>query len=898
MTAKIDTSKFTPLFRQWLRVKQQLSDTLVMFRLGDFYELFGDDAEVGARELGLTLTARESSPGQKIPMCGVPHHALQRYLRQLVEKGHRVAVVEQTEDPKKAKGLVRRDIMRVVSPGTILEDELLPGAQHNFLASVARMGGSFGLALTDMSTGDFLVTEIEAETEKTDASGRLIAERGLLEPFEKLLDELARVQPAEILLAADLAADEALGKALGERVGKPVRAADEEAFSDPGRELRDFFGIASLEGFGCADLPAAQAAAAQALRYLRVQRPAGLPHFAGITTYWLRDHMVIDAATRRNLELERTLRDNRREGALLWLLDRTRTPMGARLLRSWLLQPLLDLAEIRRRQDAVGELIDKQLAAGQMREALRKVYDIERLTTRITAEAAGPRDLRALCDSLARLPELKAYLAEAEAELLEGLRERIDEMPELAAALDAAIVDQPPAQITEGGIIRDGYNAELDELRGAAAHGREWVADLEQRERGRTGIKSLRVGYNQVFGYYIEVTNSNLSLVPPDYQRKQTLSGSERFITPELKQMEERILGAEERGQALEHEIFVGLRAEAGRYAGRLADTARALAVVDVILSLAEVAAEQGYCKPEVDEGDALDIREGRHAVVERLQTDEPFVPNDCYSDCQGHRLLIITGPNMAGKSTYLRQVALIALMAQMGGFVPARSARVGLVDRIFTRVGASDDLASGRSTFMIEMTETANILHNATERSLVILDEIGRGTSTFDGLSLAWAVAEHMARQIGARTLFATHYHHLNELAEVVEGVRNYRVAVKEEGDRIIFLRKIVPGGTDRSYGLQVARLAGIPEDVLRRAQEVLHQLEQEDLGRKIGPTREAVEAVGAAIQLQLFDAAPDPEIEEIRKLDVDSLSPIEALMKLKAIQERIAKRRQGGSA
>ena len=893
MPAKVDTSKFTPLFRQWLRIKQQLPGILVLFRLGDFYEMFGEDAEVGARELQLTLTSRECSPGQRIPMCGVPHHALDRYLRQLVEKGYRVAVVDQTEDPKKAKGLVRREVTRVVSAGTVLEDELLPGAQHNFLASVARVGDRFGVALVDLSTADFLVTEVPVAGAGA-AGHRLLdtADAMAVAEYEPLVDELARIGPAEILLASDLAGDEALRQALAGRTTAPIAAAEEQPFASPAGELCEFFGVASLDGYGCADMPAAQAAAAQALRALRAQRPAGLPRFPGITTYFPRQHLVVDASTRRNLELERTLVGGRREGALLGLLDRTRTPMGARLLRAWLLQPLLDLAAIRARHDAVADLVSNRVRAGQAAEALRHVYDLERLTARVSAGTATPRDLRALVDSLKKVPQLRAALAGAQAPLLQERAQSLDGRPDLVRLLDRALVDQPPAQLSEGGYIREGYSSELDELRTAAAHGREWIAELEQRERTRTGIRSLRVGYNQVFGYYIEVTKPNLHLVPPDYERKQTLANAERFVTPELKAMEEKILGAEERARELEQELFCELRLAAAHEADQLLATARAIAEIDVFVSLAEVAAERGYCRPEVDDGSVIEIRDGRHPVVEAIQAEEPFVPNDTYLDCDGHRLIILTGPNMSGKSTYLRQVALIVLMAQMGSFVPARQARIGLVDRIFTRVGASDDLASGRSTFMIEMAETANILHNATDRSLVILDEIGRGTSTFDGLSLAWAVAEYITRHIGARTLFATHYHHLNELAEVLDGVRNYRIAVKEEGDRVIFLRKIMPGGTDRSYGLQVARLAGLPEEVLERAREVLRQLEQEDLGRQVAPTGHAAQNIGAPVQLQLFEAAPDPLVEEIRRLDLDAMSPIEALMKLRELQEQLRRR------
>ncbi len=893
MPSKLDTTKFTPLFRQWLRVKQELPEALVLFRLGDFYEMFGDDAEVGARELQLTLTSRECSRDQRIPMCGVPHHALNRYLRQLVQKGYRVAVVEQTEDPKRAKGLVRREVTRVVTRGTVMEDDMLPGAQHNFLASVARAGARFGLAVVDVSTGDFLVTELEEPVARARGVGNHLlpeaegtTQRAVLGP---LLDELGRLQPAEVLLSPELGTEEGLRVAISELVGPSIAVAEENPFSDPGRELREFFGVLDLAGYGCEGMPAAQEAAAQALRYLQAQRPSGLPHFAGLSTYSPQQFMLLDIQTRRNLELERTLLEGRREGSLLGLLDRTRTPMGSRELRQSLLQPLVSLADIQARLDAVEELVNGVVAAGEARDCLRQVYDLERLTARVTARTANPRDLRALADSLERLPGLKAALGECRADLLVELTAQVDELPELTERLRGALADDPPAQLTDGGIMRSGYSPELDELRDAATHGREWIAALQHRERERTGIKSLRVGYNQVFGYYIEVTKANLGAVPSDYERKQTLTNAERFVTPELKEMEAKILGAEERARELEHELFVALRDWVAERGKELLATARALARIDMLLALAEVAVEYGYCKPEVHEGEEIEIRDGRHPVVERLQTEEPFVPNDCYMDCGAHRMIILTGPNMAGKSTYLRQVALIALMAQMGSFVPARSARVGLVDRIFTRVGASDDLATGRSTFMIEMTEAANILNNATDRSLIILDEIGRGTSTYDGLSIAWAMAEYIAREIGARTLFATHYHHLNELAEVQEGVRNFRIAVKEEGDRVVFLRKIMPGGTDRSYGVQVARLAGLPEEVIARAKEILRQVESEHVESQIGPSRQAVSQIGVPVQLQLFDLAPDPVVEEIRKLDLDTLSPIEALMKLKELKDRI---------
>ncbi len=884
--------QLTPLFKQWRAIKQDHPDVLVLFRLGDFYEMFGEDAETGARELELTLTSRECGPRGRIPMCGVPHHAVDKYLAMLVHKGYRVAIVEQTEDPKKAKGLVRREVTRVVSPGTLLEDELLDGAQHNFLLAVARAANKYGVALVDISTGDFLVTEPEpvAGSEAGDDTSLLRGSARVLDPLlAALIDEVMRVQPSEILLPSDLAEDQVLYDAPTAGSAAPITVVEEPEFEfrTPGEHLREFFGVDNLDGFGCQDMPAAQAAAALAIRYLKENRLEGLPHLSGLTTYHTSQYMVIDATTRRNLELERTAREGSRQGTVLWLLDKTRTPMGRRLIAQWLRQPLLDVAQINQRLDAVENLVGDRMLADGLAEQLGEVYDLERLISRTAAGTANARDLRALCDSLAQLPQILESAAGAQANLLKDLVSQVDGLQDLHDLLDSAVTDDPPVLLTEGGLVKKGYSDELDELRDASAGGRRWIAELEDTERARTGIKSLKVGYNKVFGYYLEVTNSNLPRVPEDYQRKQTLSNAERFITPELKEQEARVLGADEKSQQLEYELFCALRDQVAEHTERVLRTARALAALDVLAALAEAAIEYNYVKPEVEDSDRIQITDGRHPVVERTQP-EPFVPNDAYLDCDSDQLLIITGPNMAGKSTYLRQVALICLLAQMGSFVPAREARLGLVDRIFTRVGASDELAMGRSTFMVEMTEAANILHNATDRSLIILDEIGRGTSTFDGLSIAWAVAEYISRQIGAKTLFATHYHHLNELAEILPRVKNYRITVKEQGEEIIFLRKIMPGGTDRSYGIQVGRLAGLPEEVINRALEVLRRLEQEDLGSAVAPSAEAARQVAPTVQMQLFAAAPDPIIEELQSLDLDTMSPIEALMKLKELREK----------
>ena len=863
----------------------------MLFRLGDFYEMFAEDAETGARELELTLTSRECGPGRRIPMCGVPHHAVEKYLAMLVQKGHRVAIVEQTEDPKKAKGLVRREVTRVVSPGTLLEDELLDGAQHNFLLAVAQAADRYGVAIIDISTGDFLVTEPEpVMASATGSEASSLLEGSARAPLlAALLDEVMRIQPSEILLPAELAKDQTLYEALGDSSSAPITIIEEPEFDfrTPAERLMEFFGTDTLAGFGCQDMPAAQAAAALVLRYLKENRLEALPHLSGLTTYHASQFMVIDATTRRNLELERTAREGARHGTLLWLLDKTRTAMGGRLIAQWLRQPLLDVAGINRRLEAVENLVGDRMLAEGLAEQLREVYDLERLISRTATGTANARDLRALCDSLAQLPPILELAAGVQAGLLQDLLSQVDGLQDVHDLLDSAVTQNPPVVITEGGLIKQGYAEELDELRDAAAGGRRWIAELEDTERARTGIKSLKVGYNKVFGYYIQVTKPNLHLVPEDYQRKQTLTNAERFITPELKEQEARVLGADEKSQQLEYELFCALRDRVAAHAERVLRTARALAALDVLGALAEAAIEYNYARPQMDDSDRIHISDGRHPVVERTQP-EPFVPNDAYLDCQQDQLLIVTGPNMAGKSTYLRQVALICLMAQMGSFVPAREAHLGIVDRIFTRVGASDELAMGRSTFMVEMTEAANILHNATDRSLIILDEIGRGTSTFDGLSIAWAVAEYIVRQIGAKTLFATHYHHLNELTEILPRVKNYRITVKEQGEEIIFLRKIMPGGTDRSYGIQVGRLAGLPEEVINRALEVLHRLEQEDLGGAVAPSAEAAREIAPTVQMQLFAAAPDPIIEELKYLDLDTMSPIEALMKLKELREK----------
>jgi DNA mismatch repair protein MutS len=887
-----DPSKFTPVFKQWHEAKQRYPDVLMLFRMGDFYEIFGEDAEIAARELELTLTSRRAGEGIKLPMCGVPYHAIDKYLAELIRRGHRAAICDQIEDARKATGLVRRDVTRVVTAGTLVEDSLLDTRDHNFLLAIARERGRYGIAALDASTGDFLVTEPSA-VRRSEPDRPELPETGpdRIDPaLAAVVDEATRLAPTEILLPDDLAADETLRMLLERNLKVPVAIADGAggAFLSPAEQLQEQFGVSSLDGFGLQEMAAAVAAAALALGYLKRTHLEGMPHLSGITTYSTEQFLVIDAATRRNLELTTTLRENRREGSLLSLLDRTSTAMGGRLLRDWMLQPLLEPAAINERLDAVDEMVRDRVTAEDLTRHLREVYDIERLTARVTAARANARDLVALRESLRRLPQLVELLGQCEATLLADLRERISTLDDVTELLDASLADDPPMQISEGGIIRSGYSEDLDEIRDIATGGKRWIADLQAKERGRTGIDNLKVGYNKVFGYYIEVTHANTHLIPEDYDRKQTLTNAERYITPDLKEQESKILGAEERMQEMEYELFCELRAQVAEYAEPLLATARALAAIDVLVCLAEVAIEYDYVRPEVDAGDEIVIHAGRHPVVERAPGQEPFVPNDTLLDRDGHQMQIVTGPNMAGKSTYLRQVALIALMAQMGSFVPARSARIGVVDRIFTRVGASDDLATGRSTFMVEMNETANIMNNATAQSLVILDEIGRGTSTFDGVSIAWAVAEHLIEQIGAKTLFATHYHHLNELENLFDEVQNLKVMVREEGDHITFLRRIEPGGTQRSYGIQVARLAGLPDAVIERAKEVLHTLEREDIGTEIGPSQGAASHVAKTVQLQLFEAAPHPIVEELKSLDPQNMPPLQALEALVRLREK----------
>lgn len=907
----------TPVMRQWERIKAQYPDVLLFFRMGDFYEMFGDDAVTVARECELTLTSRDKNKGEdSTQMCGMPYHAGERYLAMLLGKGYRVAVCEQMEDPKYARGIVKREVVRVLTPGTVLEDSFLAsigaGRGNNYLAALSCDAHltRFGIALLDISTGEFLAGEIEGQTagskkvsagsaddacepdghvsgqiSASDADQTPFAAEEFSQRFAALREELLRFEPAEILVPQRLR--ECAGfLAMLEALQLRATAFDASGFGTPREKLLAHFRTASLRGFGLEELSLAQDAAALALDYLRETQLGALGHVRRISVLSLGKWMVLDNSTRRNLELVQSLRDGSVRGTLFALLDDTRTGAGGRLLRKWILQPLLSLDTISRRQDAVSELLDNLLMRRDVRDLLKGIGDIERLVSRAVTGAGNARDLVALRNALQTMPAVDTALQTVTSAALLNVREHLNPTPELVEVLMAALMDEPPATLTEGNLIRDGYDSHLDEVRNSSREGKIWVAQLEESERIRTGIKNLKVGFNNVFGYFIEITKSNLASVPADYTRKQTTANGERFVTPELKEKEAVIVGAEERIKDRERTLFEQVRNQVAGQAGPLLDTARALAYLDVYAALAEIASRRDYVRPEILEDDTLDIRSGRHPVVEAALSD-PFVPNDSVMDTESQQVLIITGPNASGKSTYLRQVALIALMAQIGSFVPARSAKIGLVDRIFTRVGAQDDLATGQSTFTVEMNETANILNNATPRSLVILDEVGRGTSTYDGLSIAWAVAEHL-HEIGCKTLFATHYHHLNELEERLPRVKNYRIAVKEDGDHIIFLRRIIRGGTDRSFGIQVARLAGLPAPVIARAKELLDIFSRERLRGQEADVG-AIPAPSATAKPSLFDEAPPhPLVEELKKLDTDNLTPLEAIVKLQELRKK----------
>ncbi len=861
-------SDLTPMMRQYLEIKADYPDTILFFRMGDFYEMFLDDAVKASRILDIALTSRnKNASGADVPLCGVPYHSVTPYIARMIEAGEKVAICEQVEDPKTAKGIVKRRVVKVVTPGLVVDSESLSPKENNYLLAIFSGSGTLrGLAFLDLSTGEFRVTELES----ADAAAA----------------ELLCVNPREIILPASFR-DGAKMKELAAVTGERIITYLEEWVFDTDYSRRLFteqFGVASPDHMGCEGLKEGVLAAGAILHYLRETQMGKAGHVRTIIPYKTREFLVLDDSTRRNLELTSTLADGKRKGSLLGLMDRTATAMGGRKLRQWINYPLVSVERIVERQDAVDELLRDPAGRGEIANLLHGVYDLERLNGRISLASASAKDLAALKESLLRLPAIKDKLSSASAPLLQRLQKEIDPLADLADLITRGIVTNPPFVMREGGIIADGYNAELDELRSLSREGKGFIARLEAREKGRTGIGSLKIRYNKVFGYYIEVTKTNLASVPADYMRRQTLANAERYITPELKEYEEKVLGAEERIADLEYLLFQELRELVAAEGERIARTADRLAVLDVLAALAELAHERSYCRPLVDDGDNITILEGRHPVIEAMGLGERFVPNDVALDNGENRILIITGPNMAGKSTFMRQVALITLMAQIGSFVPAAEARIGVTDRIFTRVGATDNLARGQSTFMVEMTEAAHILRNATPRSLIILDEIGRGTSTFDGVSIAWAVAEflHDCESHAAKTLFATHYHELTELAVTRNGIKNFNIAVREWNEQIIFLRKIVPGGTSHSYGIQVARLAGIPLEVIERAREILHNLEKGEYGEegvpRIARGKKGVMAVSSP-QLALFETTEDLLRTRLKALNVATLTPLEAL-------------------
>ena len=870
-------STTTPVMRQYLEIKANYQDAVLFFRLGDFYEMFMEDAVLASRVLGITLTSRNKGVEDSVPLCGIPYHSSQGYIAKLISAGHKVAICEQVEDPKTAKGIVKREVVRVVTPGLVTDTETLEPKENNYLLAIIVADNCYGLAHVDITTGEFRVVQVDT--------------------LSQVESELGSLRPREVLFC-----DSDHGRELKQQIGYPLEGVmcsflpEWICEADYAKEqLCTFFGVSSLQSFGCHDLIAAQQAASAVLFYLQQTQMDGLHHIRSLQTYHTQNFMILDDSTRRNLELTATLHDGKKRGSLLGVLDRTVTAMGGRTLRQWIHYPLIDQVQIKQRQDAVSELVTESLQRIDLIEALDGVYDLERLNSKIAMASANAKDLAALRASLEKLPLLDDLLRTLQCGYLNDLRRQIDLLPELVSLLDRAIVDDPPFVLRDGGIIKDGFDEELDELRVISRDGKGWIAALEQQERERTGIPSLKVKYNKIFGYFIEVTHRNLDRVPEDYHRKQTLANAERFITPQLKEYESKVLGAEERIVELEYDLFQQVRLKTSSEGRRIQQSADVLAILDTLLSLADLAHERNYVCPQIDDSGILLIEAGRHPVVEGMPLKEAFVPNDVDLDTEKNQLLIITGPNMAGKSTFMRQVALISLLAQIGSFVPAEKARIGMVDRIFTRVGASDNLARGESTFMVEMNETANILRHATPRSLIILDEIGRGTSTFDGVSIAWAVAEylHDNSAVAAKTLFATHYHELTDLPLTRERIKNYNVAVKEWNDQIIFLRKIVSGSASRSYGIQVGRLAGLPDAVIERAKEILQNLEAGEFVRsgepRLGESKKQPKKQPLA-QLSLFHGEQEDKIRtRLGSIDVSSTTPIEALTLLDELKKML---------
>ncbi|MCR4998502.1 MAG: DNA mismatch repair protein MutS [Lachnospiraceae bacterium] len=879
--------EYTPMMQHYLDTKSQYSDCILFYRLGDFYEMFFEDAKTASKELELTLTGKACGMEERAPMCGVPFHAADTYMSRLVAKGYKVAICEQVEDPKEAKGMVKREVVRIVTPGTNLDTTVMDETKNNYLMSVVFSQDRFGISICDLSTGDFFVTEVD--------------ERG------KFLDEVSRYTPSEILCNELFCMSGIKEEDLRDRFHVAITTLSNDYFEDAytTKVICDHFKVKSLQSLGLADFSLGSISSGALLSYLMDTQKSNLEHLTHITPYVSGNYMLMDSSTYRNLELVETMREKEKRGSLLWVLDKTKTAMGARTLRSYIEQPLISKATIDARLDAIAELNKHMISREELREYLNPVYDLERLMTRISYKTANPRDLIAFKNSIGVIPGIKTVLGEFHSQILVGLNDDCDALTDLYTLIDEAIDEEPPISVHDGGILKPGFSEEVDMLRNASTDGKSWLAELEQKEREKTGIKNLKVKYNKVFGYYLEVTNSYKDLVPDYFIRKQTLANAERYYTPELKELENTILGAEDKLTHLEFDYYYGILEQISSQVARIQKTAKSIANLDVFLSLAYVAEKNHYVRPRINERGLIDIKGGRHPVVEKMIPNDMFICNDTFLNNKDQRVSVITGPNMAGKSTYMRQTALIVLMAQMGSFVPADEADIGIVDRIFTRVGASDDLASGQSTFMVEMNEVANILRNATASSLLILDEIGRGTSTFDGLAIAWAVVEHVSnpKLLGAKTLFATHYHELTELEGKLPGVNNYCIAVKENGDDIVFLRKIVPGGADKSYGIQVAKLAGVPDSVIERAKEIVNELVENDIAdiaksitvpntSAVAKKTEKLNEVDLK-QFSLFGTITDEDIiEDLRNLDISAMTPLQALNKLDELHNKVQNR------
>lgn len=879
-------AEMTPMMQQYLETKKEYPDCILFYRLGDFYEMFFEDALTASKELEITLTGKNCGQEERAPMCGIPYHAVEGYLNKLVSKGYKVAICEQMEDPRLAKGIVKREVVRIVTPGTNLDIQAMDADKNNYIMSIACFQGKSGISIADVTTGDYYLTEVEDQ--------------------KKLLDEINKYMPSEIvcndaLLVSGLDLEDLKG-----RLGITIYSLEPHFYDEDRcrKCLIKHFHVNTLQGMGIEDFPAGLIAAGALLQYLYDIQKTGLSHFTHLYPYLTSKYMLLDSSTRRNLELAETLREKQKRGSLLWVLDKTKTAMGARTMRQYIEQPLIDKAQIEKRLDAVEALSMQPMLRDELREYLNPIYDLERLLGKVSYKTANPRDLIAFRNSLKMLPHLKTLLSEFDKGLLNEINESIDALQDVCGLIENSIIEDAPISVKEGGIVKEGFDAVIDNLRNAKTEGKNWLAQLEEEDRARTGIKNLRIKYNKVFGYYYEVTNSYLSMVPDDYIRKQTLANAERYTNPRLKELEDSILNAEDKLYTLEYDIFCRVRDAVAEEIERVQKTAKAVAMLDVFASFSLSAERNHYVRPAINEKGVIDIKAGRHPVVEKMIDSDMFIANDTYLDNHKYCVSIITGPNMAGKSTYMRQTALIVLMAQIGCYVPAESANISIVDRIFTRVGASDDLASGQSTFMVEMNEVANILRNATSNSLLVLDEIGRGTSTFDGLSIAWAVIEHISNKklLGAKTLFATHYHELTELEGKMSNVNNYCIAVKEKGDDIIFLRKIIKGGADRSYGIQVAKLAGVPDMVIDRAKEIAEQLSDNDIMEKVQSIaidhkeskKKPVKFDEVDLsQMSLFDTVKDEDVvKELMEIDISNLTPLDALNTLYKLQNKLKNR------